>query len=100
MAKKKWFGFAAIAAAIGAAVAVVTAKSKSARDKTGEAVGSAKEKTGKAVDVAKSKTSDAVEATKATVAKATGKKPEATSDDVTSEGTDEGTDSKSSDANE
>ncbi len=97
MASKKWFGLAAVAAAIGAGVAVVVGKSKSARDKTGEAVGSVKATTGKAVDVAKSKTSDAVDATKATVAKATGKQPEADAAKVASQATDKAADKTAAD---
>jgi hypothetical protein len=55
VAGKKWFGFAAVVAAIGAAAAVVVAKSKSAGDKAAETMEAAKDAVSKKKDAVSQK---------------------------------------------
>ena len=50
MAIKKWFGIAALVAAVGGAGAAIMAKSKEARQKAGATYTSAKDSTAKAVE--------------------------------------------------
>ena len=83
--KKKWFGIAAVVAAIGAGVAVVVAKSKMTRDsaavKMDETVNTVVEASKSAMESA----TNSVESAKSSVVKTFAKKAEKADSDMTDE---------------